>query len=441
MTTWNNAVNASQTGVQTINNGVWIGSTFSQYSLLVGSTSNTLIGVTPSPTTGIPVISNGSSAHPVFGTAVVAGGGTGATSFIANAPICGGTTPTGTLQSAATGLGTSGFVLTSIGTGAVPSFQAASITINGNTGSASGSAITITTGASRVNGTAAFTGSGTTITQTFDGPNGNLGIGTNCLIAVSSGILNTGVGSRCLEHNTTASANTAVGYAALFNTTESGFNIAMGQNALSALTTGDGDNTGVGHGALRLLNTGYLNVAIGHQAGSAYTGAEYGNICIGYNVYGSVGDTQTIRIGIPITTPLPEIPTTKCVIGGICYGSHLPSYQVFINGDGELGTNPSSVRFKENIQDIGSDADRVPDLRPVTFNYKSDEIKRKQFGLIAEEVEKLFPHLVPYDNEGKPYTVRYDMLSVLLLNEMQKMAKKIADLESRVNEFIAIDHY
>jgi hypothetical protein len=426
MTTWNSAINASQAGVQTINNGVWTGSTFSQYSLLIGGTSNSFVEAPPSATIGIPVISNGSSANPVFGTAAVAGGGTGATSFIDYAPICGGTTTTGALQSAA-GLNTIGFVLTSNGTGAVPSFQAASITINGNSGSASGSAITITTGASRVNGTAAFTGSGTTITQTFDGPNGNLGIGANCLKVVAPpNQLNTGVGAQCLTLSN-ANANTAVGYAALNIATTSEYNIAMGQNALGALTTGVGRNTAIGYQALGALTTGDNNVALGYSAGIAYTGAEAGNVCIGYNVYGSVGDTNTIRIGIPGTT-------AKCVIGGICYATSIYSVPVYINGNGELGTDPSSVRFKENIQDIGSDADRVLDLRPVTFNYKSDETKGKQFGLIAEEVEKLFPHLVAYDNEGKPYTVRYDLLSVLLLNEIPKMAKKIADLESRIKQ-------
>ncbi len=95
------------------------------HNVLIGAGSATITNVAPSATSGVPLISQGSSADPVFGTAVVAGGGTGATSFTAYAPICGGTTTTGALQSAATGIATSGFVLTSNGNAALPSFQAA----------------------------------------------------------------------------------------------------------------------------------------------------------------------------------------------------------------------------------------------------------------------------------------------------------------------------
>lgn len=94
------------------------------HNVLIGAGSATITNVAPSSTSGVPLISQGSSSDPVFGTAVVAGGGTGATSFTAYAPVCGGTTTTGALQSASTGISTSGFVLTSNGNAALPSFQA-----------------------------------------------------------------------------------------------------------------------------------------------------------------------------------------------------------------------------------------------------------------------------------------------------------------------------
>lgn len=98
--------------------------TITQYNIQTGGASNLLNNVAPSATSGVPVISQGAASQPVFGTAVVAGGGTGATSFTAYAVICGGTTSTGTLQSIA-GVGTAGQVLTSNGAAALPTFQAA----------------------------------------------------------------------------------------------------------------------------------------------------------------------------------------------------------------------------------------------------------------------------------------------------------------------------
>jgi hypothetical protein len=99
-------------------------SSITQHDILVGGASNAITSVAPSATSGVPVISQGASADPAFGTAVVAGGGTGLTSTTAYAVLCGGTTSTGNLQSIA-GVGTSGQVLTSNGASALPTFQAA----------------------------------------------------------------------------------------------------------------------------------------------------------------------------------------------------------------------------------------------------------------------------------------------------------------------------
>ena len=132
------------------------------HNVLVGAGTATITNVAPSATSGVPFISQGASADPVFGTAVVAGGGTGATSFTAYAPICGGTTTTGVLQSAATGIGTSGFVLTSNGSSALPSFQAAAGGVSGP-GSSTDRAIATWNG---TGGTALFNNSTTNIDST-----------------------------------------------------------------------------------------------------------------------------------------------------------------------------------------------------------------------------------------------------------------------------------
>ncbi len=119
----------SLTGVLTGNGtSAFTGSAVTNHNVLVGAASNAITSVAPSATSGVPLISGGSSADPSFGTAVVAGGGTGAVTFTAYAPVIAGTTATGAFQSASTGLSTSGFVLTSNGSSAVPSFQAAAFT-------------------------------------------------------------------------------------------------------------------------------------------------------------------------------------------------------------------------------------------------------------------------------------------------------------------------
>ena len=129
MSTPVNGLNITQTGlVKFDGTSAFTSTTTTQYNVLVGSTSNAIANVAPSATSGVPLISQGSSANPAFGTAVVAGGGTGIVTTTAYAPICGGTTATGNFQAATTGFSTSGYVLTSNGSAALPSFQATGAT-------------------------------------------------------------------------------------------------------------------------------------------------------------------------------------------------------------------------------------------------------------------------------------------------------------------------
>jgi hypothetical protein len=114
----------SQTGLLSGNGTAITGTAITQYNVLTAGTSNAPNSVAPGATSGVPLISQGSSSQPAFGTAVVAGGGTGVTTMTtAYAPVCSGTTATGALQVASTGLATSGYVLTSNGVAALPSFQ------------------------------------------------------------------------------------------------------------------------------------------------------------------------------------------------------------------------------------------------------------------------------------------------------------------------------
>ena len=122
---------------------------------------------------------------------------------------------------------------------------------------------------------------------------------------------------------------------------------------------------------------------------------------------------------------------------------------MFVNSNGQLGTQPSSLRFKEQVRDMGDSTSALMRLRPVTFRYKPEYDpgeRTLQYGLIAEEVARIYPELVAYDSEGQPYSVRYQYLSTMLLNEVQKQyhraeaqaatirsqEQKISDLERRL---------
>ncbi|HLK55869.1 MAG TPA: tail fiber domain-containing protein, partial [Chthonomonadaceae bacterium] len=126
-------------------------------------------------------------------------------------------------------------------------------------------------------------------------------------------------------------------------------------------------------------------------------------------------------------------------INGVTASGAVP---VYINANGQLGTVTSSQRFKYDIQDMGIRSDKLMNLRPVLFRYKEaaeDGTHPLQYGLIAEEVAKVYPDLVQYDKQGKPFTVYYHLLTPMLLNELQKehrqnqaQQKEIAGLKSEL---------
>jgi len=176
----------------------------------------------------------------------------------------------------------------------------------------------------------------------------------------------------------------------LLKNTTGAYNTAVGLNALENTTTG-ASNVGVGVNAGLNLTTGSNNIDIANV--------------------GVAAETKTIRIGAQGTQ-------TKAFVAGI-FGSSVTGDAVVVSSTGQLGIVVSSARYKRDIRDMGNTSDRLMELRPVTFEYKQDPKSERQYGLVAEEVARLYPELVSYDTDGKVITVRYHELVPMLLNELQ----------------------
>jgi hypothetical protein len=132
---------------------------------------------------------------------------------------------------------------------------------------------------------------------------------------------------------------------------------------------------------------------------------------------------------------LPADPgASACFIGGINGQTTTNGTAVFINSSGKLGTITSSARFKKDIKPMDSASEVILSLRPVTFQYRSDTMNTSQFGLIAEEVAKVNPALVVRDKEGKPYSVRYEAVNAMLLNEFLKEHRKNEEQQATITQ-------
>jgi hypothetical protein len=278
-------------------------------------------------------------------------------------------------------------------------------------------------------------------------------IGFAAMQSTTNGQRNTAVGVSALEQNVTGNDNTAIGYQAL-SRNQSNLNTATGKEALRSNTTGDSnvangagalarnstgsDNTAIGFEALVNNTSGRANVAIGSGALANSTGG-VGNTALGVNAGhnlrtggsnldidndGEARDQGTIRIG-------DNRVHTRTFIAGIS-GVGVTGAAVFVKDDGQLGTAPSSQRFKDEIEPMDKASEAILALKPVTFRYKKDldPDKIPQFGLIAEEVAKVNPDLVVRDKDGKPYSVRYDQVNAMLLNEFLKEHQKVQRLEA-----------
>jgi len=249
-------------------------------------------------------------------------------------------------------------------------------------------------------------------------------------LANTSGGDNTATGISALSKNTNGSSNTANGAYALFSNTAGSFNTASGENSLR--NNSGSSNTAVGIQSLNNNSSGSSNVAIGALAGQSLTTGS-NNIDIGANVLGKAGESAKIRIGKQGTQ-------NGTFIAGI-YNIAEPATTsvikpVYINSNGQLGTAPpaSSARFKTNIKAMDKTSEAILSLKPVTFEYKNDEEGTPQFGLIAEEVAKLNPDLVVRDDTGEIYTVRYEAVNAMLLNEFLKEHRNVAEQQSEIAE-------
>lgn len=355
----------------------------------------------------------------------------------------------GALDDLADGLGASGTVLTSNGAGAEPTWQAnASGNVSGP-GSSTDNAIarwdgvtglaiqdsaviisdsgdvTLNSGLINIPATTSTVGqiviSSNRVVHFFG--TGSTFIGSNSGNFTLSGTNNSGFGLNTGNALTSANNCTFIGKNAGRLVTSGNQNTFLGSNSGTSVNTG-AQNTFLGEDTALNLVSGSNNVFIGVNVGTNYTGAESNNILIGSNVVGTLGESNIMRVDGGIA---------KVFIAGIrgVTTDIADAVAVLIDSAGQLGQTSSSERYKQNIQDLGSDSEIIYSLRPVKFNYKKHP-DVPAWGLIAEEVDKIFPQLAVYDPETKePDSVKYHEISILLLNEIQKLNKRLTELESR----------
>ena len=253
---------------------------------------------------------------------------------------------------------------------------------------------------------------------------GNTAIGSNALYSNTQAYANTAIGYQALLNND-APGNTAIGFDALYANTKGWENTAIGYFALTNNTTG-GFNTVIGEGALSNNTTGSENIALGDSAGFLLDPGANFNIVIGND--GQSGDASTIRIG--------NTNHTRAFIAGIrgVTTENMDAVPVLIDSTGQLGTMSSSRRYKKEIKPMDKASEAILALNPVTFQYKSDGTNTVQFGLVAEDVAEVNPNLVVCDENGEIYTVRYDAVNAMLLNEFLKAHKRIEEQEVTIAE-------
>ena len=250
----------------------------------------------------------------------------------------------------------------------------------------------------------------------------NVATGWVALFNNTTGIQNTATGVNALQNNN-GNANTANGFRALQKNTTGIQNTANGVNALGSNTTGKG-NTAEGSTALQ-KNTGSFNTALGFSAGANLTS---GHDNVDIDAGGVAGESNTMRIG--------TVKQTVTFITGISGAVVASGATVIVGSDGHLGTVVSSARFKDAIKPMDKASEAILALKPVTFRYKHelDPDGIPQFGLVAEQVEKVNPDLVVRDEDGKVSTVRYDAVNAMLLNEFLKEHRNVAEQQSTIAE-------
>jgi hypothetical protein len=257
----------------------------------------------------------------------------------------------------------------------------------------------------------------------------NTALGLNALLSntgdqdTGSGSDNTATGANALNRNSTGSGNTATGHQALYNTTTGYYNTATGWSVLAFNTTGS-YNTALGYRAL-YNSTGTRNTALGYNAGYHLTSGDF-NIYLGNT--GQASESATMRLG--------SVQTRTFIVGIV--GVPISGAMVTINNAGQLGIVASSARYKRDIRDMREGSQGVYQLRPVTFQYKQDAQGIRQYGLIAEEVAKVYPELVTKGADGKVESVQYHELIPMLLNEVQRQQQEVIALKAQNERFQAL---
>jgi trimeric autotransporter adhesin len=253
----------------------------------------------------------------------------------------------------------------------------------------------------------------------------NTANGLNALYSNTNGYYNTANGYDALQNNTTGHENTANGLNALYSNTAGADNTANGLNALYSNTAGN-SNTAEGYQALQNTTTASFNIALGYNAGKNLTTGS-SNIDVGNA--GVATDSNKIRIGKAGTHNATFIAGIRGVIT-----ANANAIPVLIDSAGQLGTTSSSRRFKKEIKPMDQTSEAILALKPVTFHYKSDSTGTSQFGLIAEEVAAVDPDLVVRDTDGEIYTVRYEAVNAMLLNEFLKQHRKVEEQGHKIQK-------
>jgi hypothetical protein len=292
-------------------------------------------------------------------------------------------------------------------------------------------------------------GTGTLLLNVGDQSTGdgtqNTAIGAAALLSNTAGSFNTAVGVTALVSNTTGDNNTAIGVSALQSNTVGNRNVAVGETALSSNTTGIA-NAAIGYQAL-LNNNGGGNTAIGFRALEVNTTGD-DNTAIGVNALhnntsGGFNVALGVAAGVGVTTASSVIAigasganvSNSCYIGNIWGATIDPANAlVGVDSNGKLGTAAvSSRRFKRDIKPMDNASEAILALKPVTFHYKNDAKNIPCFGLVAEDVEKVNPHLIVRDKNGELLTVRYEQINAMLLNEFLKEHRKVQKLEAALD--------
>jgi hypothetical protein len=324
------------------------------------------------------------------------------------------------------------------------------VTIDGNSSSVTGATVKITTGASNIQGTALFTpSSATELDLTFSDSNNNTGLGEGSLeslsggggqnscfgtasgAAITSGQFNSCLGSSAGSTIVGGNLNVCIGWEAGDSLISNSNNVFVGASA-GGNATGS-ENTLVGASAGSSFTSGSNNVAIGFEAGSNWTAGNSSNIAI--NTTATTGDANVLRIGLATGTSASNL--NSAFICGIT-GITVTGSPVLVSSSNQLGVAVSSAKFKNDIKDIGSDSNALYKLRPVSFTWNKDSAPglkdatdMRQYGLIAEEAVNVIPHAVNLDKDGLPFNINYQDLIGMLINEVQRLSKRIDALESK----------